>query len=221
VLFDVEGTLVDAAPLTLQCWKETLTEHGHDVSLETLQRMSGMDGRDMLGHLFPELTDDAARKLLESQGQRYRSRYLPEVRPLPRVVELFAALRSAGKSNGHATHCTGDELDHYLELTGIRDFISASACGDEVRHGKPHPDLLRLAMKKLNARPRDVVMVGDTPFDVLAARNVDAAAVGVLTGGFKVADLVKVGAKAVLPDSAALAEKLNALPAAPRDRKAS
>src|SRR5215216_2525469 len=81
ILFDVEGTLVDAVPLTLRCWKETLAEFGHDMGLQTLQRLSGMDGRDMLAHLFPELTDDAAGRILESQGKRYRAQYLPQVRP--------------------------------------------------------------------------------------------------------------------------------------------
>ena len=221
VLFDVEGTLVDAVPLTLRSWKETLSEFGHDVSLVSLQRLCGMDGRDMLAQLFPELTDDAASRILKSQGKRYRSQYLPQVQPFPRVGDLFAALRNAGKSIGLATDCSRDELDHYLDLTGVRDFIAASACGDEADHGKPHPDLLRLVLKKLGARPRDTVMIGDTPFDVLAARSVDAPAVGLLTGGFQDGDLTKVGAKAVLPDIGALIGKFRPLSRPPRDRRAS
>jgi membrane protein len=221
VLFDVEGTLVDAVPLTLQCWKETLSEFGHVASLGTLQRLSGMDGRDMLAHLFPDLTDDAGSRILKNHGERYRSQYLSQVRPFPLVGDLFAALRSAGKSIGLATDCSRDELDHYLDLIGVRDFIAASACGDEADHGKPHPDLLRLVMKKLGARSHDTVMIGDTPFDVLAARNVDAPAVGLLTGGFQGADLLKVGAKAVLPDIAALIEKFTPVAQPPPDRRAS
>jgi phosphoglycolate phosphatase-like HAD superfamily hydrolase len=221
VLFDVEGTLVDAVPRTLQCWKETLVEFGHEVSHETLQRLSGMDGRDMLAHLFPGLAYDAAREIQKTQGERYRLQHLPQVRPFPRVGDLFAALRNAGKSIGLATDCSRDELDHYLDLTGVRDFIAASACGDEAKRGKPNPDLLRLVLKKLGARPRDAVMIGDTPFDVLAARNIDAPAVGLRTGGFQDADFLKVGAKAVLPDIGALIEKFRPLSRPPRDRRAS
>ena len=221
ILFDVEGTLVDSAPLTLQSWKATLAEFGRAVSLETLQRLSGMDGRDMLAHLFPELTDAAAQQLLKNQGERYRAEYLPQVRPFPQVADLFEALRRAGKSIGLATDCSRDELDHYLDLTGVRTLVAASACGDEADHGKPHPDLLRLALKKLGARPRDAVMIGDTPFDVLAARNADTQAVGLRTGGFRDADLLKVGAKAVLPDVAALAGKFAPWAHPPHDRRAS
>jgi phosphoglycolate phosphatase-like HAD superfamily hydrolase len=204
VLFDVEGTLVDAVPATLQCWRETLSELGHDVAIKTLQRMSGLNGTDMLMHLLPGVTRKETRHLLDSQGQRYRSRYLPEIKPFPQAGLLVDMLRRAGKAVGIATDCSRDELDHYLDLTGLRGMIDATACGDDVKQGKPHPDLLQLALKKLRARGRDAVMIGDTPFDVLAARSVHAEAIGVLTGGFAPEAFGKVGACATVADLEAL-----------------
>jgi membrane protein len=200
VLFDVEGTLVDAVPATLRCWRETLSEVGHDVAIRTLQRLSGLDGADMLMHLLPGLMPAERKHLLKSQGQRYRSRYLPEIKPFPQSDVLVEMLRRAGKAVGIATDCSRDELDHYLDLTGLRGMIDATACGDDVKQGKPHPDLLRLALKKLRARGRDAVMIGDTPFDVLAARSVHAQAIGLLTGGFVPEDFAKVGACATVAD---------------------
>jgi phosphoglycolate phosphatase-like HAD superfamily hydrolase len=204
VLFDVEGTLVDAVPATLQCWRETLSEFGHDVAIKTLQRMSGLNGTDMLMHLLPGVTREEMRRLLDSQGQRYRSRYLPEIKPFPQAGHLFEALRRGGKAVGIATDCSRDELDHYLDVTGLRDLIDATACGDDVKQGKPHGDLLQSVLKKIRARGRDAVMIGDTPFDVLAARSVHAEAIGVLTGGFAPEDFAKVGARATVPDLEAL-----------------
>src|SRR5688572_18305075 len=83
VLFDVEGPLVDAVPATLQCWRETLSGLGHDVAIKTLQRMSGLNGTDMLMHLLPGVAREETRRLIDSRGQRYRSRYLPEIKPFP------------------------------------------------------------------------------------------------------------------------------------------
>jgi HAD superfamily hydrolase (TIGR01509 family) len=220
VVFDVEGTLVDAVPLTLQCWTETLGEFKEtlgefkgtlgefkcDVGVERLQPLSGMDGRDMLDHLIPGLTDETAQHILKRQGERYRSQYLSQVRPFPRVVELFELLLGAGKSIGLATDSSRDELDRYLEIAGIAALVDARACGDEVKRGKPHPKVLELVLKKLRASPADAVMIGDTPFDMLAARKIEVRAVGLRTGGFSEADLIKAGAEAVLPDIGALLE---------------
>jgi HAD superfamily hydrolase (TIGR01549 family) len=208
VLFDVEGTLVDAVPGTLQCWRETLSEFGHDVAVRTLQRMSGLNGTDMLMQLLPGVAPEEARGLLDSQGQRYRFRYLPEVKPFAQAAHLVEMLRRAGKAVGIATDCSRDELEYYLDLTGLRGRIDATACGNDVKQGKPHPDLLQLALKKLRARGRDAVMIGDTPFDVLAARSVHAEAIGVLTGGFAPEEFAKVGACATVADLEALAAGL-------------
>ncbi|AMN41820.1 HAD family hydrolase [Rhodoplanes sp. Z2-YC6860] len=206
VLFDIEGTLVDAVPLTLKCWTETLAEFGRKVTVETLQPLSGMDGGDLLSRLFPDLTDDVKSRILKSQGERYRSQYLQQVQPFPRVAELFRWLRSAGKSIGLATDSSRDEVDRYVALTGIRGMVDACGSGDEVRHGKPHPDVIDLALKELGAAPRDAVMIGDTPYDMSAACQVGTRAVGLLTGGFGQADLVRAGAEAVAPDVGALFE---------------
>ena len=61
VLFDVKGTLVDTVPATLQCWRETLAEFGHHVATSTLQRMSGLNGSDLMARLFPRQFEDFAK----------------------------------------------------------------------------------------------------------------------------------------------------------------
>src|SRR4051794_30893558 len=159
VLFDIEGTLVDAVPLTLQCWTETLGEFGYHVSVDRLQPLSGMDGRDMLDQVVPGLDDESAQRILKRQGERYRSQYLDQVRPFPGVAELFTLLRVAGKSIGLATDSSRDELDRYIEICGIAGLVDARACGNEVKQGKPHPDIMHLALKKADASPGDAVMI--------------------------------------------------------------
>jgi beta-phosphoglucomutase-like phosphatase (HAD superfamily) len=82
VIFDVEGTLVDAVPLSLLCWQETLEDHGFAVSRSVLQCLSGMDGQDMLARIAPGLSRNGREQLIAAQGNSFKSRYLERVQPL-------------------------------------------------------------------------------------------------------------------------------------------
>jgi membrane protein len=202
LLFDVEGTLVDSVALTLRCWQETLRENGLQTELDTLQMLSGMDGNAMLAKLFPSLDAERRKELTAQQGERYREHYLPKVRSFPDVSNAFAALKSKGYGLGLATDCQPDELDHYLELTGVRSLVDAVACGADVPNGKPAPDLVVLGMQRLKVGA--AAMIGDTPFDAIAAHGGGAAAIGVKTGGFGEGALRKAGCAEVLSSVAAI-----------------
>jgi len=209
-IFDVEGTLVDAVMPTLRCWRETLDEFGYSVSLADLHRYSGMDGGEMLDKLLPAgAAREVKKDILERQGRRYRQEYLASVQALPGVRHLLEAIRGHGCQIALATSCQTDELEHYLDRANIRDLINAIACGDEVKRGKPHPDLYELARKHLRIRTRgSVLCVGDTPYDALAARGAGLSALGVLTGHFASADLMASGCLATFPNPRALMQGL-------------
>jgi len=131
-IFDVEGTLIDCVPDILRCWSETLTAHGIAVPSAHLQRLSGMDGDEMLTTLVPGLDATARKKILAGQGERYRAIYLPRVRAFPGVRAAFAAIKSSGGRIALATDCKNDELKHYRSLMNVDDLVDAIACGDEV-----------------------------------------------------------------------------------------
>ncbi|MBV8838522.1 MAG: HAD family hydrolase [Alphaproteobacteria bacterium] len=123
----------------------------------------------------------------------------PAVRRRPRA---FRRAQARGRRLAIATDCARDELRHYLDMLEIDDLLDTIACGDDVDHGKPEPDLPLLAMQRLHTPSG--VMTGDTPFDAQAAGKAGLAAVGVLTGGFNDADLRHAGCAAVHADVAAL-----------------
>jgi HAD superfamily hydrolase (TIGR01509 family) len=209
-IFDVEGTLVDAVMPTLLCWRATLQEFGQSVSLADLHRYCGMDGGEMLEKLLPAPVPPQHKKeLLDRQGKRYREEYLPSVQALPGVRNLFEAIKAYGCRIGLATDCQKDELDYYLERTNVRDLIDAIACGNDVKRGKPHPDLFELARKRLKLRMRSsIVCIGDTPYDALAARSAGMTVVGVLTGHFASADLLASGCLTTFLNPRALMQDL-------------
>src|SRR3954467_1563924 len=163
-IFDVEGTLVDAVMPTLRCWRETLETFGYSVQLVDLHRYSGMDGGEMLDRLLPRpLPKTVKQEILERQAGRFRKEFLPGVQAFPGVRALFAYLRAEGCRIALGTDCQKDQLAHYLDRANIGDLVDAIGCGNDVKHGKPHPDIFELARRRLKLRARGAILcVGDT-----------------------------------------------------------
>jgi phosphoglycolate phosphatase-like HAD superfamily hydrolase len=198
-IFDVEGTLIDCVPQILRCWHETLAGFGVPMPMVSLQRLSGMDGDEMLATLLPSFDEGARKKILDAQGERYRTVYLPRVRPLPGVRVAFTAIKSQGARIALATDCQSDELKRYRSLINVDDMIDAIACGDEVSKGKPEPDLIELALDQLGGMAAaSATMIGDTPFDAQAARRAGTSAWGTLTGGHSRSSLIDAGCSVVV-----------------------
>jgi phosphoglycolate phosphatase-like HAD superfamily hydrolase len=207
-VFDVEGTLVDNVLVTLQCWSETLAEIGHSASVADLHPYSGMDGKRMLRRLINRHDPKQLDHIVALQGERYRLRYLPHIRPFAGVRRLFTIIKDAGAKIALATSCNRDELAHYRTIMNVDDLIDCACCGDDVRHEKPSPDVVDLAARKLRLPPGQIAMVGDTPYDAEAARAAGLVAIGVQSGHFSRSDLVDAGCAAIFFDLQALTRKL-------------
>jgi phosphoglycolate phosphatase-like HAD superfamily hydrolase len=122
-IFDVEGTLIDCAPQTLRCWHETLAAFGVPVPMVShLQRLSGMDGNEMLATLLPSLDEGARKEIVDAKGERYRADYLPRVRAFPGVRVIFTAIKAHGARIALATDCQSDELKRYRSLIECRRY---------------------------------------------------------------------------------------------------
>src|SRR6266404_987030 len=152
-IFDVEGTLIDCVAEIQQCWRETLAAFSIAVPSAHLQRMSGMDGDEMLATLVPSLDEQLRKDILTAHGERYRAVYLPRVQAFSGVRAVFAAIKSRGGRIALATDCQSDELKRYRGLLDVDGLIDAIACGDEVSRGKPEPDLVELALDHLGGTP--------------------------------------------------------------------
>jgi HAD superfamily hydrolase (TIGR01549 family) len=197
VIFDVEGTLVDCASQITESWRRTLQEAGHAFSHAGLHRYSGMDPDDMLAVLLPAAGADETHRLKQQQSAFYRTHFLPNIKAFPGVRDVFERLRDAGHRLGLATTCDSEELTGYLDLTGVGHLIEAVACGDDRTRGKPHPDLFKLALARLDAR-KNATAVGDTPYDAISAGRAGIRAIGTLGGGFSARELEDGGCRAVV-----------------------
>lgn len=206
VIFDVDGTLVDSVDEHAEAWRRAFLEFGRDVPFAHVRSQIGK-GADQLLPVF--FTEDELEKfgdeLSEYRSALFKREFMPKLRPFPRVRELFERLRGDGLNLALASSAKGDELEFYLRLCRIEDLLDTKTSKDDASKSKPHPDIFDAAMEKLGRpEPHTVVVVGDTPYDALAASKLNLSTVGVLCGGFPEEDLRTAGCRAIYKDPADL-----------------
>jgi phosphoglycolate phosphatase-like HAD superfamily hydrolase len=208
VIFDVEGTLIDCASLTLRCWQTTLSAYGYEFSTTRLHAFSGADPKIMLAALVPEILSNTGDQIIKENGERYRADFLPKAHPFPQLDVLFEKLSKHGYKTAVATTAERGELEYYLKLLDIDRFIAVHLCGDDVDREKPSADLIQKAISRLHVPATRTVVVGDTPFDAIAAKGAGAASIGVLTGGFTKQELAEARCVDSIPAAAHLFDRL-------------
>ena len=204
-IFDVDGTLVDSVDLHAAAWQRALAKFGHEVSFIDARGQIGKGG-DKLIPLFLSDAEQAehGEAMEEYRTKLFRSEYMPLVRPFTAVPDLLRRLRDAGLKIAVASSAKQAELDVYLEVAGIADLIDANTCSDDVGDSKPDPDIFEAALEKLGVAAGEAMVIGDTPYDAIAAKRAGIASIGVLSGGFREEDLRGAGCVAVYPGPAAL-----------------
>jgi len=207
-VFDVEGTLVDSVPQNLRSLQEALEKSGYRIPIQTLHLYSGLDGDQTLRLAIPEASEEERRAILEDQGAIYESDYLPSVKAFDGVRDVFRTLVEQGGRIALATDCKGLAFKRYMSLLDADKFIAATACGDDVEHGKPDPRLVGLALRKLALPSSQAVVIGDTPYDAEAGIEAGTKVAGVLTGGFTAKVLGQAGCFTVARDLRALLPSL-------------
>jgi HAD superfamily hydrolase (TIGR01549 family) len=204
-IFDLDGTLIDSVDLHALAWQEAFSKFGHDVSFEQARSQIGKGG-DKLIPVF--LSEDAQRDhgeaMEEWRGKRFKSTYLPLVRPFSAAPDLLARVREAGLRIAIGSSAKKAELERYLDIAGIADLVDAATSSEDAEESKPAPDIFQVALKKLGIKEADAVAIGDTPYDATAARKAGIETIGVLCGGFSEALLREAGCVDVYPGPAAL-----------------
>ncbi|MCK8500657.1 HAD family hydrolase [Myxococcus fulvus] len=206
VIFDVDGTLVDSVDEHAEAWRRSFLHFGRDVPFAHVRSQIGK-GADQLIPVFfnDEELERFGKEIEEYRSKLFLDEFLPKVRPFPRVRELFQRLRQQGRRLALASSAKDEELKRYVRLCGIEGLYEAKASKDEVDKSKPHPDIFESALARLG-RPdvSTVVVVGDTPYDALAAGKLGLPTVGVLAGGFLAEDLRAAGCRALVKDAGEL-----------------
>lgn len=212
-IFDVDGTLVDSVDLHARAWQEAFAHFGRKLAFEEVRAQIGKGG-DQLMPVFLSQDELALRgkAIEEYRSQLWTAEYMKKVRPFPEVRDLFQRLLRRGLRVALASSAKGDELAIYKQIAEIDDLVETETSADDAARSKPHPDIFAAALRRLGTSREDAVVIGDTPWDAIAARRLGVRSIGVLCGGFTEADLLGAGCVALYRDPADLLARLEDSP---------
>jgi HAD superfamily hydrolase (TIGR01509 family) len=211
LVFDLDGTLVDSVYQHVLAWHETLRAAGIDLSVWRIHRRIGMSGglfaRQLLRETGRDLSEETLERLRVGHAEAYLRR-LDEVRPLPGARELLSRLTELRCSWAIATSGRLESAGPVLAMLGVPEEVPI-VTRDHVPHAKPDPDLFLEAVRRLGVATEDTVVVGDSVWDILAARRGHMLGVGLLSGGYGAGELERAGAYRVYEDPADLLRHLD------------
>jgi len=201
-LFDLDGTLIDSVYQNVIAWRYALATLDIDLSVWRIHRRIGMSGGLFVSALLRETGTSLSEDDIEALQLDHAARYLEQVdsvRALPGAADLLAALTAHGVPWAIATSGRRVMAQAALPMLGLPD-DAPMVTREMVRHAKPDPDLFLAAAALIGVNPRDAWVVGDSVWDLLAARRAGALGIGLLSGGYGREELERAGAYRVYAD---------------------
>ncbi|GAB4380326.1 MAG: HAD family hydrolase [Elainellaceae cyanobacterium] len=204
VLLDVDGTLVLSNDAHAQTWVEAFAAYGYDIAFEQVRPMIGMGGDKIIPKLVPGLTKEAGdgKAISDRRKQLVLNEYGPKLQPAPGSRELILRMQQAGLQLIVASSASRDELEILLKAAQVNDLLTEATTSSDAEGSKPEPDIVEVALQKVQLKPDQVLMLGDTPYDIEAAGKAGVGVVALRCGGFDESSLSN--AKAIYNDPADL-----------------
>jgi HAD superfamily hydrolase (TIGR01549 family) len=203
-IFDLDGTLVDSVYQHVFAWQFALRECGMDMGLWRIHRKIGMSGGLLLRALGDEIGrefDEPVRKRLEQLHTEEFARLRPRIRAFPEAKDLLDDLKRENIPYAIATSGDLQDVQPLIELLDLPEDVPIISKKDAPTP-KPDPALFLKAAQKLRTRSEDTLVVGDSVWDMLAARRAHFLGVGLLTGGYGESEMTGAGAFRVYADPA-------------------
>jgi HAD superfamily hydrolase (TIGR01509 family) len=211
LVFDLDGTLVDSVYQHVLAWHEALHVSGMELSVWRIHRRIGMSGglfaRALLRETGRELDGALRERLQELHAKAYRRR-IDQVRLLPGARELLKRLTELDCPWAIATSGRMESAGPTIAMLEVPKEVPV-VTRDQVTHAKPNPDLFLEAARRLGVDAMEAVVVGDSVWDLLAARRARMLGVGLLSGGYGNDELERAGAYRVYEDPADLLRHLD------------
>lgn len=192
ILLDIDGTLVDSNDKHTGCWVEAFARFGKQVDWQVIRGQIGKGGDllvpDMLNaREMRKFGDD----LKELRGELWKNEYMESVQPFPGIRESIRALADRGLKLAFASSSNPNEVEYYVSLLGAEDLLEGSTSKKDAKFSKPSPEIFEAALEQVGGDAAATLVVGDTPYDILAAHRAKLAVAALLCGGFPRETLAK------------------------------
>lgn len=187
VILDVDGTLVLSNDAHAKAWVEAFAAYGYDIAFEQVRPLIGMGGDQVIPILVSELNDQEGdgKAIAKKRKQLIIEHLGPALAPTPGARELILRMQEDGLKLIIASSATSEELSVLLKAAKVDDLLTEATTSSDADASKPAPDIVEAALKKLNMTPDQVVMIGDTPYDLQSAKAAGVELIAVRCGGFK------------------------------------
>jgi HAD superfamily hydrolase (TIGR01509 family) len=203
VILDMDGTLVDSNHAHTRAWVEALAQHGYEVPFDKVRPLIGMGGDKLLPAVSGlDKQSPVGQHITTMREEIFTLQYLPRILAFPEVRPLLLRMREQGLRLVIASSAQQQELDLLLQRAGVKELIEDRVSSSDIANSKPSPDAIHAALDKLQLPPEEVVMLGDTPYDIQAAAAARVATIALRCGGWNDTDLR--GAIAIYDDPADL-----------------
>jgi HAD superfamily hydrolase (TIGR01509 family) len=214
ILLDIDGTLVDSNDAHAHAWVLAFQHYGHSVTFEQVRALIGKGGDKLVQELVGiDVKSPRGKELEEYRGGLFMRDYLPRLQPFAHVRELLQRLADDGYYLVVATSAKNAEMTQLLEVCGVQDLIHACTSSEDVEQSKPDPDIIHAALATANAQPAESLLLGDTPYDITAAKNAQVQTIALRSGGWD--DAALAAAIAIYDDVADLLARYDQSPLNP------
>lgn len=213
IFFDVDGTLVDSNEQHVTAWHDAFEERGLHVERDAIRGQIGKGGDLLVPALLPDASKDLREALSARHGALFKGEHLDGVEPFPAAAALVRRVHESGRKVVLASSADAKEVEHYIGQLDIKNALHAMTTIDDAETSKPAGDIFAAALAKVKPlTPDEVIVVGDTPYDVEAASKCGIRTVAVRSGGFSDDVLRDAGAIALYDDVATLLARFDESP---------
>ncbi len=188
VILDVDGTLVISNDAHAQAWVEAFAVFDYEVDFEQVRPMIGMGGDQIIPKFAPGLSDQEGKgkELANYRTQLFLNKFVSNLAPANGTRELISKMQDEGLRLIIASSAKAQELEALLKAAQVDDLLSQdeATTSSDAESSKPDPDIVKAALSKLNMQPSEVVMIGDTPYDIESANKAGVSVIAFRCGGF-------------------------------------
>lgn len=206
IILDVDGTLVLSNDAHAQAWVDAFGESGYDVPFDKVRSLIGMGGDQLMPKIIPGLTDEEGdgKVISKRRKELIINHYGPTLDATNGARELISHMQQAGLKLIIASSATREELQVLLKAAQLDELLKdvETTSSNDAEASKPAPDVVEAALNKIQLEPSQVVMLGDTPYDIESAKGAEVGVIALRCGGFD--DNQLAGALAIYDDPADL-----------------